>query len=121
MVWETGMGRERGQGAFWAAFFLCALLLLPIFPATAMARVVWLEGRVTRGLWTETHRYLEVAGVRYTLMPKNVRVSLRYRETGGRWGEAPAALGELRTGQKVRILTQGRRIYRIIIMGRGFR
>ncbi len=121
MVRKTGMDTGRGIKGVWGAVFLCTVLLLPIFSAAAMARTVWREGRVTRGPWTERFRHMEVAGVRYTLMPGNVRVAVRYRETGGRWGEAPADLGQIRKGQIVRIRIQGRRIYRITIMGRAFR
>ena len=54
---------------------LGSFLLLLLGVEEAAARTLWREGVVTREIWGEAVRYLEVDGVRFTLMPESAAAS----------------------------------------------
>lgn len=92
-------------------------LLLLAFSGPLFARTVWESGTVTRSPWMETHRHIEVNGVKYTFMPQDINMERLYQAPTGRWFKEDISFTDIRVGDKVWIRIQGRRIYQLYIEG----
>lgn len=85
------------------------------FSGAVYARTEWVMGTVTKGPWVETHRHMEVDGVKYTFMPRDVNMEKHYQSYSGIWQKEDISFRDIRVGQKVMIRIQGRRIYELYI------
>lgn len=90
-------------------------LVLALSAGPLEARTVWERGRVTRAPWIETHRFVEIDGVRYTFMSRDVNLERHYQGASGRWYREKISFENLRTGQEVWIRIQGHRIYELYV------
>ena len=88
-------------------------LLLLAFSGPLPAATVWGSGRVTKSPWVETHRHIEVNGVKYTFMPHDINMERLYRISSDQWHKEKVSFRDIKVGDKVWIRIQGHRIYEV--------
>jgi hypothetical protein len=96
---------------------LLAGLILLSFAAPLFARTVWVSGTVTKSPWLEKYSYIEVDGVKYTFMPKDVNMERQYQAYDGIWHRESILLRDIREGHRVMMRVQGHRIYQLFLEG----
>ena len=95
------------------AFFTTVIMVLILFLSSPLfAHTVWVNGVVTKRPWTGKYQYIEVNNIRYTLMPKIVKITAP-RKTGAL--SKKQIINGIKKGQKIWIRVQGHRIYEITI------
>ena len=92
-------------------------LLLFAFSGNLPAATVLESGRVTKSPWVETHRHIEVNGVKYTFMPQDIKMERLYQTSSDQWHEEAVTFGDIRVGNKVWMRIQGHRIYEMRLEG----
>jgi hypothetical protein len=92
-------------------------LLLFAFSGPLPAMTVWESGRVTKSPWVETHRHIEVNGVKYTFMPQEIKMERLYRLSSGQWQVEDVSFRDIRVGDKIWMRIQGHRIYEVSLEG----
>jgi len=86
-------------------------------PLLAIPGTVWESGRVTKSTWVETHRHIEVNGVKYTFMPQEIKMERFYKDAAGQWHQRDVSFRDIRIGDKVWMRIQGHRIYEMRLDG----
>lgn len=96
---------------------ICTLtaLLFVTLSGAVFAQNIWVTGLVTKSPWVEKYRHIEVNGIKYTLMPENVKIARHYQVSPGMWKERQVSFDSIRKGREIMIEVEGHRIYQIWI------
>jgi len=99
---------------------LCLVVILGLLTnllltSSVMAHTHWYQGIVTKAPWQEHYRYIEIDNKLYTFMPEATFCLQRKNHHNESYIREPILWQQIRTGNKVSIKIQGRRIYQLII------
>lgn len=83
--------------------------------SAALARAVWVEGRVTKTPWKKDSEYLiQVDKITYTVLP-DIRITRRVLRNPGAWDEKTAGMRAIFTGQKIMVKLHKNKVIQIIL------
>ena len=106
--------KDKSRSVFIGTLTTIALVLC--LAGHVLARTVWVDGVVTKKAWTKEYQHIEVNNVKYTLMPKIVKITAPRKTNCGAGSERHVSIDDIKEGQKIWISIQGHRIYEITIV-----
>ena len=95
--------------------FIIVCMVLLCLSSIAVARGIWIEGKVTKTPWKVNSNYqIKVNKISYEIMP-DARITYRYERNKGAYNEEKAGINSIRIQQSIMIKAYKNKIIQIIL------